>query len=186
MASTVSKQIREMLIYEIAPQFTDTPLEVQRQTWEAMGAKTVLPESIKVESITAGGVPAEWVFSPESASDRVILYLHGGGQVMGSCNTHRGLASDFALASGVRVLLIDYRLAPENPPPAGLEDAIAAYRWLFSQGIDTGRIVIAGDSAGGSLALPLFKLFQLNEAFNLGSDLACLFSHPFLGLQIEQ
>jgi acetyl esterase/lipase len=156
MASSVGKQIREMLLYEIAPKFTDTPLEVQRKTWEAMGAKTVLPESIKVEPLTAGGVPAEWVFSSKSASDRVVLYLHGGGQVMGSCNTHRGLASDLALASSVRVLLIDYRLAPENPPPSGLEDAMGAYRWLISQGIDNGRIVIAGDSAGGGLTISTF------------------------------
>jgi len=82
-----------------------------------------------------------------------VLYLHGGGYVIGSPRSHRHLAAAIARAAGARALVLDYRLAPENPFPAALEDAIAAYRWLLGQGIAAGRIVVAGDSAGGGLTV---------------------------------
>ena len=127
-----------------------------------MGKQAVLPESVQIEAVTSGGVPAEWIFTNESAEDKVVLYLHGGGLVMGSCITHRGLASDFTLASGARILLLEYRLAPENPPPAAIEDATAAYRWLLSSGIKPENIVMAGDSGGGCLSMA--TLVSLRDA----------------------
>jgi acetyl esterase/lipase len=107
----------------------------------------------KCENVDAGGVPAEWVAAPGIDGTRAILYLHGGGYVIGSLNTHRRLAYDLSAASGARVLVIDYRLAPEHPFPAAVDDATAAWRWLLQQGFAAGKLAIAGDSAGGGLTL---------------------------------
>jgi acetyl esterase/lipase len=82
-----------------------------------------------------------------------MLYLHGGGYVVGSIATHRGLAGRLSQAAAARVLLVDYRLAPEHPFPAAVDDAAGAYRWLLAQGIEPARLVIAGDSAGGGLTI---------------------------------
>jgi acetyl esterase/lipase len=107
----------------------------------------------KCTPVSAGGVPAEWIAGPGAADDRVILYLHGGGYVMGSIATHREMVARLSKASGARALALDYRLAPEHPFPAAVDDAVAAYRWLLSQNIKPSRIVVAGDSAGGGLTL---------------------------------
>jgi monoterpene epsilon-lactone hydrolase len=107
----------------------------------------------KCEKVDAGGVPAEWVTAPGCDPMRAVLYLHGGGYVIGSINTHRRLAYDISAASGARVLVIDYRLAPEHPFPAAVDDAAKAWRWLLQQGFATNRLAIAGDSAGGGLTL---------------------------------
>jgi epsilon-lactone hydrolase len=97
--------------------------------------------------------PAEWLTPPVARRDAVVLYLHGGGYVIGSPRSHRHLAAAIARAAGTRALLLDYRLAPEHPFPAALEDAVAAYRWLLGHGVAADRIVIAGDSAGGGLTM---------------------------------
>lgn len=111
------------------------------------------PPDVKQEPVVAAGVPGFW-FTPASPRPRsAILYLHGGGYVMGSVATHRSLIGRLARACGVRCLALDYRLAPEHPFPAGIEDACAAYRWLLTEGIPASGIVIAGDSAGGGLTL---------------------------------
>jgi epsilon-lactone hydrolase len=93
------------------------------------------------------------VMAPGCDPDRAVLYLHGGGYVIGSINTHRRLAYDISAASGARVLVIDYRLAPEHPFPAAVEDAAKAWRWLLQQNFATNRLAIAGDSAGGGLTI---------------------------------
>jgi acetyl esterase/lipase len=108
---------------------------------------------VTCEPVSAGGVGAEWIVPPGAATDRVILYLHGGGYVMGSIGTHRAMVARIARASQAKALAIDYRLAPEHKFPAAVEDAVAAYRWLLSNGYKPGKIVIAGDSAGGGLTL---------------------------------
>ncbi|MDO8588353.1 MAG: alpha/beta hydrolase [Armatimonadota bacterium] len=108
---------------------------------------------VRCEPIDVGGVRAEWIVPPGADSDRVIVYLHGGGYVIGSINTHRALIARIARASKARALAIDYRLAPEHPFPAALDDATAAYRWLISNRHPACKIVIAGDSAGGGLTL---------------------------------
>lgn len=107
----------------------------------------------KCEKVDAGGVPAEWVSAPGCDTGRAILYLHGGGYAIGSLNTHRRLAYDISAASAAKVLLIDYRLAPEHPFPAAVDDAAAAWRWLLQQGFSASRLAIAGDSAGGGLTI---------------------------------
>src|SRR6185295_6526082 len=105
-----------------------------------------LPDDVTTTPVSAGGVPAAWVMTPDIDEQRVVLYLHGGGYCLGSINTHRDLAQRISRAARARVLLIDYRLAPEHLHPAAVEDATAAYRWLLAQGVDPARVVIAGDS----------------------------------------
>jgi epsilon-lactone hydrolase len=125
-----------------------------RAGMEAMVGALPLLEGTTVEPVSAGGVPSEWVRpAAVAAPDACILYLHGGGYVIGSCNTHRPLASHLATRTGLPVLLVDYRLGPEHPYPAAVDDALTAYAWLLAQGYEPNRIVVAGDSAGGGLTL---------------------------------
>ena len=131
---------------------TTTPLEL-RAAHEALMAPYSAERDIRSQPIKAGGVAAEWISAPNAAPERVVLYLHGGGFVMASVNTHRGLMGRISRAAGVRVLGLDYRLAPEHQFPSALEDTIAAYAWLIAQGVSASRIVIAGDSAGGGLTV---------------------------------
>ncbi len=113
---------------------------------------SVAPEpDIQCERVNAGGVDAEWVCAPGAASDRFVLYLHGGGYVIGSVKTHRDLMARLSRAAKARVLGLNYRLAPEHPFPAAVDDAVAGYKWLLAQGAKAGRIAVAGDSAGGGL-----------------------------------
>jgi len=111
------------------------------------------PPEVKVDVVTAPDRPAEWLTPPGARTDAAVLYLHGGGYVIGSPRSHRHLAAAIARAAGTRALLLDYRLAPEHPFPAGLEDAVAAYQWLLAGGVAPARIVVAGDSAGGGLTM---------------------------------
>ncbi|MFN8544987.1 MAG: alpha/beta hydrolase [Candidatus Binatia bacterium] len=120
---------------------------------EALTAAIPLPDDVLREPVTAAGVPAEWVTAAGAAPDAALLYLHGGGYVIGSITTHRDLAARLSRAAGARVLVIDYRLAPEHPHPAALEDATAAYRWLLDEGHSPARLAVAGDSAGGGLTV---------------------------------
>ena len=120
------------------------------------------PPDVKVERVSAPAAPAEWLRPPSAVPGRVVLYLHGGGYVIGSPRSHRHLAAAIAGAAGASALLLDYRLAPEHPFPAAVEDATAAYRWLLDQAIAPEHIVIAGDSAGGGLTVA--TLLALREA----------------------
>ena len=117
---------------------------------------------IDCDAVDAGGVPGEWVRAPGVGADGAVLYLHGGGYAIGSINTHRELASRISAVTGLPVLVIDYRLAPEHPHPAAVEDAVAAYRWLLGQGLSADRVVVAGDSAGGGLTVA--TLLALRDA----------------------
>jgi len=124
-----------------------------RKKFEDFSAEFFVSKDAKSTSVNAGGVPAEWITTPGAAEDRVILYLHGGGYVIGSINTHRELMIRFSKAASARVLGLNYRLAPEHPFPAPVEDAVAGYRWLLSQGVKPNRVTVAGDSAGGGLTV---------------------------------
>jgi epsilon-lactone hydrolase len=132
----------------------DRSADELRAGMEAMAGVVVPLTGTTVEAIDVGGVPCEWV-RPElvAAPDACVLYLHGGGYVIGSCNTHRALASHLAARSGLAVLVVDYRLAPEHPYPAAVDDALIAYEWLLAHGFEPDRVVVAGDSAGGGLTL---------------------------------
>jgi acetyl esterase/lipase len=131
----------------------DTDAAAMRRGMEQMTASMALPADVVTESVTANGVPAEWVSTPSAGDRHALLYLHGGAYVVGSVNTHRDLAGRLSRASGARVLNVDYRLAPEHPHPAAVEDATAVYRFLLNQGYEPGRLAVAGDSAGGGLTV---------------------------------
>jgi acetyl esterase/lipase len=107
------------------------------------------------QPVNAGGVPAEWLIPASARPGRTLLYLHGGGYCIGSIDSHRGLATNIAHESRARALVIGYRLAPEFPFPAALDDCLAAYRWLLDRGMRPEQLVVAGDSAGGALAISL-------------------------------
>jgi acetyl esterase/lipase len=121
--------------------------------------KFPIPKDVKIQEVDAGGVPAEWQIVPEADQKKVLLYFHGGGFILMSPKTHRLLTIEIAKKTKMSILSIDYRLAPEHPFPAALEDCIIAYKWLLSQGYKAENIVIGGDSAGGNLTLStLIKL----------------------------
>ena len=122
-----------------------------RRAYEEMAAP-VQPD-VKCERVSANGVDAEWIVAPGAADDRAVLYLHGGGYVMGSINTHRDMIGRISRAAQARVLALNYRLAPEHPFPAAVEDASAGYRYLLDRGLKPARMAVAGDSAGGGLTL---------------------------------
>jgi epsilon-lactone hydrolase len=115
-----------------------------------------VPDDVRVNEVTADGVPAHWLAAPGADTGRVLLFLHGGGYEFGSLRSDGELAARLGRASRMRVLFPEYRLAPEHPFPAAIDDVLAAWRWLrTSQHLNGGSIAVAGDSAGGGLAVAL-------------------------------
>ena len=125
----------------------------RRRDIDARGKAYKLPADVSIEPVTANGVKAEWSSTPDADPSKAMLYLHGGGYVIGSLDSHRHLAAEAGRAARCRTLAIDYRLAPEHPFPAAVDDAVAAYRFLLASGVQPGGITIAGDSAGGGLVV---------------------------------
>jgi acetyl esterase/lipase len=117
---------------------------------------------VEVESVDAGGVAAEWQTAPGVDHDTVVIYLHGGGYIMGSPNFMRRLSVRLGRAVNARVLSLDYRLSPEHSYPAGVEDCVSAFRWLLDTGYEPQRLLIAGDSAGGYYTLT--TLLRMRDA----------------------
>jgi monoterpene epsilon-lactone hydrolase len=145
--------LRGALNLALKPGFREgRPIEKQRRWLERVARLTLVPRVAAFTAATVGGVPGEWVSRRGAASPhRVILYLHGGAYCVGSPLTHRALTGNLALAAEARVFVADYRLAPEHPFPAALDDAVAAYEGLLANGHEPSDLVIAGDSAGGGL-----------------------------------
>lgn len=114
-----------------------------------------VPNGIQVQPVTAVGLPAEWIQPAGTETEEVLFYIHGGAFVSGSCRDHRMHVAKFVEGTGIRAFLFEYRLAPEHPYPAALDDSVAAYQWLLSQGVSPNQIVVAGESAGGGLTLSL-------------------------------
>lgn len=134
----------------------DTPIaDFRAQVGKTSTLFGKLPAQLEIAPVTIGDseLYAEWIRPVQAAHDSVILYFHGGGYVSGTCEAHRTHVAKVVQESGIGALLFAYRLAPENPFPAALEDAMAAYRWLLQQGIAAERIAFMGDSAGGGLCL---------------------------------
>lgn len=145
-------------------------------------AKLIPPfmlRNVRFDKVTVGRMLCEWVL-PEKAGSKVLLYFHGGGYVTGSHRTHRGLVSQITSKGGFKGFVVNYRLAPEHPFPAALEDAMEAYRYLLSQSYRPEDIVLGGDSAGGGLAVAL--MYQIREA---GMDMpkAAVLICPWLNLK---
>ncbi|MFM9916653.1 MAG: alpha/beta hydrolase, partial [Rhizobacter sp.] len=132
-----------------APRWT---IDFQRRWLLGLSRSGLVPKGVSIEAGHIGGVPGEWLRSSQApaAPAGVVLYLHGGAYCVGSPVTHRSLTARLALVTGLPVFALDYRLAPEHCFPAGLDDAVAAFRALSSEGRP---VVLAGDSAGGGLAL---------------------------------
>jgi acetyl esterase/lipase len=164
MASLRSRIIQRIMRDTKDALLGDLPVEVRRRRIDSAARRAIRPpRGVCLKTVSANGVPSDWLEPDEAVPGRAILYLHGGAYVICSPSTHRGLAGRIALTSLARVLLIDYRLAPENPFPAALEDAQSGYKWLLEQGFSPEHIAIGGDSAGGGLSLATALFLRDNQ-----------------------
>ena len=156
--------LKQFLVAASAPLARRKPsVGAIRLAMEAGSLFQFMPWKVNLESFRLDNrMDAEWLRPREAHPTRVLLYLHGGGYVLGSLNTHRSLVGSLAQRTGLNVLTINYRKAPDHPFPAALDDAKRAYRWLLRQGYRPHDIVVGGDSAGGGLALAL--LLALRDA----------------------
>jgi monoterpene epsilon-lactone hydrolase len=153
----------------------------RRGRLDAVGQAYPVASDIALEAVDAGGVPAEWSLAPGSDRARVLLFFHGGGYCSGSIASHRDMVTRVGRAGGVRTLALGYRLAPEHPFPAALDDALAAYGFLLDQGIAPDKTAIGGDSAGGGLTLA--TMIRLRDAGKPLPGCAWLVS-PWVDLQM--
>ncbi|VUG07063.1 Monoterpene epsilon-lactone hydrolase [Paenibacillus polymyxa] len=144
------------------PDFSIPVNELRAQAEKAYGTLPVADDVVR-EKVDINGMEGEWQIVPESQDDRVLLYLHGGGFLFGSIATHRGETSELGRAAKARTLAINYRLAPEHHFPAPLDDAMNAYTWLLDQGYKGKDIIVAGESAGGSMTAGLLMSIRDNH-----------------------
>jgi monoterpene epsilon-lactone hydrolase len=150
-------------------------LEERRATFVPGDRLHPVPGDVVVSEVTAGGVPAHWLAAPGADDGRILLFLHGGGYELGSLRSDGELAARLGRASGMRVLFPDYRLAPEHPFPAAIDDVLAAWRWLRTeQDMSAASIAVAGASAGGGLTVAL--LVATRDAFEALPAAAVLMS----------
>jgi monoterpene epsilon-lactone hydrolase len=155
------------------------PVNHLRSILETTTMASTLPWDVRFEKMKFDLFDAEWLMPKKVMENRVLLYLHGGGYVIGSPHTHRALAGKIAKGIFSNCLLIDYRKAPENPYPAALDDSFTAYRYLLEQGYEPEHIIIAGDSAGGGLAIAL--QYELRE-FQMPLPACTVLLSPYLDL----
>lgn len=174
MASPEAEAIKDAIrAFRATVVAQDQTVDEQRTAANAgMSAMTTEPDGIAYEPAVAGGVPGQWVLPDGFDGDRTILYLHGGGYVIGNSDSHRKMVGHLAKAATARALVLDYRLAPEHPHPAAVEDAVAAYQSILADGHDAANVFIAGDSAGGGLtAATLVSLRDQGIALPAGAFL---------------
>ncbi|HUC19229.1 MAG TPA: alpha/beta hydrolase [Acetobacteraceae bacterium] len=165
-------------------------LAERRARLDALGAQYALPPDLRVEPVPAAGIPldapvgapAEWTATEAADPSRVILFLHGGGYISGSLASHRHMIAEAGRQARARTLALHYRLAPEHPFPAALEDSLAAYRFLLASGFAPARIALAGESAGGGLALA--TLISLRDA-GLALPAAVWLASPWTDLEMR-
>jgi monoterpene epsilon-lactone hydrolase len=169
--------VRELLRSRPRP----TGFAERRERLDSIGSTSPVATDIRLEATDANGVAAEWSLAPGSDLSRVLLFFHGGGYCSGSIVSHRGMVTEVGRSARVRTLAVAYRLAPEHPFPAALEDARAAYGFLLDHGIAAPRIVVGGDSAGGGLTLALMT--SLRDAGERLPGCAWLVS-PWVDLQM--
>jgi acetyl esterase/lipase len=164
----------------------DIPLGEMRVMFERLASAMPIGAGTEQEDVTAGGRPAEWIrpvgAGPGREAEGVIVHFHGGGYVLGSPRTTRPITAGLARLTGRPVLVPDYRLAPEDPFPAAIDDAVAAYSWLLDQGVRPGRVVISGDSAGGGITVAL--LVALRDR-GLSLPAGAIGISPFLDLTLS-
>lgn len=150
-----------------------------RKRLDFFGGLGRMPRRVSRRQDTLAGLPAEWLVPQGAPDDAVLLYWHGGAYLVGSIRSHRPLVSQIANAAGVQAVIPEYRLAPEHRYPAALDDAVRAYRQLLDDGLDPGRIVVGGDSAGGNLTVAM--LLSLRDAA-IPLPRACVLLSPWLDL----
>lgn len=138
-----------------------------------------IPKEITIKEQVIEGMKSEWLIPDGANPEKLILYVHGGGYVSGSCSDHRAFVSKFAKNTGVTNLVYEYRLAPENPFPAALDDSVKVYQWLLTSGFKPENILIAGESAGGGLCLAI--LLALKEQ-NIALPVAAVAISPWTDL----
>jgi acetyl esterase/lipase len=151
MSQAELNRLIEKIQKEFSTWGTDVTVPYMRQSWERLFTDVKQHAPVKRTPVSANGVEAEWLDAPGARTDRAVLYLHGGGYVLGSVNSHRDMIARVSAAANARALGLNYRLAPETPFPGAVDDAVSAYQFLLAQGLTPGHIVIAGDSAGGGL-----------------------------------
>lgn len=151
MAETEIDAIRALLAAKPRP----VGWPARRERMDEVGAHWPAASDIKLQAVDIHGMPGEWSLAPGGNSRRALLYFHGGGYCSGSILSHRRLVSEAGRAAGVRTLAVEFRLAPEHPFPAALDDALTAWRFLRRQGLEARHIAIGGDSAGGGLSVVL-------------------------------
>ena len=149
MASPEYHRIRDIIASRLV--HSDRPVNVEKFRANQDATARALPNQVVGSTVDAAGVPAEMQTPAGATDENLIVYFHGGGYVGGSIASHRNLTGHLALHSGCRVLSVEYRLAPEHPHPAPVNDAVTSYNWAVDQGYDPGKIALAGDSAGGGL-----------------------------------
>jgi epsilon-lactone hydrolase len=176
MADTEIEAIRAMLAARPRP----AGVGERRQRLDALGMQYPVPEGVRVETVRANGVAAEWTVAPGADPGRVVLFLHGGGYIAGSLQSHRHMVAQVGREAQARTLALDYRLAPEHPFPAAMEDAIAGYRFLLSEGYEPKRVALGGESAGGGLAVA--TLVSVRDA-NLPLPGCVWLSSPWVDLE---
>jgi monoterpene epsilon-lactone hydrolase len=154
----------------------------RRARLDEVGSVWPVADDVRVEAVDCGGVPGEWSIAPGSDAARVLLFFHGGGYCSGSIVSHRRMVTEAGRAAKMRTLAIGYRLAPENPYPAALDDALAAWRFLRQKGYAAEHIVVGGDSAGGNLTISLVaRLRELGEAL----PMCCWLASPWTDLTMS-
>lgn len=161
-------QHRHLFQFKLRKQMIDwnkheSILQFRQEVEEGAGKFGRMPSDIQVLPVETDHLYAEWISPGQAALDQAMLYFHGGGYVTGTCESHRAITAKFVKGTGIPALLFEYRLAPENPYPAALEDAIAAYNYLLEQGINPSHIAFVGDSAGGGLCLATLLAIKERE-----------------------
>ncbi len=175
---------RHLFRFKLKPETVDESFSVPefRERIDRASAKMKLPKDVLARKIQIHHMQAEWIMPADAPESHLLLYIHGGGFISGSCLTHRMHVAKFAIGCGLKSLLFDYRLAPEHPFPAAVDDCVEVYSWLLQQGYKPEHIIIGGESAGGTLTLSLLLALKTKgielprAAFSISpvTDLRCL------------
>ena len=174
---------RHLFRFRLKPEVVDESFSVNefREGVNKITARMKMPKGVTTKKEDIHSINAEWVIPEDPFEGKVLLYIHGGGFISGSCQTHRMHVAKFALRSRLKSLVFDYRLAPEYPFPAAVDDCVTTYKWLLEQGYKSKDIIVGGESAGGTLTLSLLlalngqKISLPKAAFSISpvTDLRC-------------
>jgi len=175
---------RHLFKMKLKPEIVDSSFDVFkfRNDVDKATSGMKMPKGVTIEKQDINGIYSEWIIPGQSTEGKALLYIHGGGFISGSCDTHRVYVAKFAEETNLKSLVFDYRLAPEHPFPAAVDDCVTVYTWLLKNGYDPGDIVVGGESAGGTLTLSLLLALKRDgivfpkAAFSISpvTDLRCM------------